>query len=66
MRLALVGDVHQLWDGRDSRALDAAGYDLVLFVGDLAGYGVASVLPVARAIAQLRTEALVYADGRTD
>jgi uncharacterized protein (TIGR04168 family) len=58
-RLAIVGDVHLHWDDRDVRAIDAAGYDLVLFVGDLAGYRPGAVLPVARSIARLRTPALV-------
>jgi uncharacterized protein (TIGR04168 family) len=48
-----------MWDERDVRALDAAGYDLILFVGDLAGYGTEGALTVAREIAKLRTPALV-------
>ncbi|MET0387819.1 MAG: metallophosphoesterase [Polyangiales bacterium] len=59
MRIAVVGDVHLIWDERDVRALDAADYDLVLFVGDLAGYGADGAVTVARAIARLRTPALV-------
>jgi len=59
MRIAVVGDVHLVWDERDVRALDAAGYDLVLFVGDLAGYGPAGGEAVARSIATLKTPALV-------
>ena len=59
VRIAVVGDVHLVWDGSDVRLLDAAGYDLILFVGDLAGYGTAGGLAVARSIATLRTPALV-------
>lgn len=59
MRIAVVGDVHLCWDDRDVELIDQAGYDLVLFVGDLAGYGSAGVLEVARSIAKLRTAALV-------
>lgn len=59
MRIGVVGDIHLVWDDRDVRALDACGYDLILFVGDLAGYGAAGALPVARSIAKLRTPALV-------
>jgi uncharacterized protein (TIGR04168 family) len=59
MRIAVVGDVHLIWDERDVRALDAAGYDLVLFVGDLAGYGPAGAEQVGRSIAALKTPALV-------
>lgn len=59
MRIAVVGDVHLVWSDRDVGPLDAAGYDLVLFVGDLAGYGPKGALQVARSIAKLRTPALV-------
>lgn len=59
MRIGVVGDVHLLWDDRDLGPLDGAGYDLVLFVGDLAGYGADGALRVARSIAKLRTPALV-------
>jgi uncharacterized protein (TIGR04168 family) len=59
VRIAVVGDVHLAFDKRDVALLDAAGYDLVLFVGDLAGYGRAGGLRVARRIARLRTPTLV-------
>jgi uncharacterized protein (TIGR04168 family) len=59
VRIAVIGDVHLVWDERDVRQLEAAGYDLVLFVGDLAGYGADGALRVARSIATLRTPALV-------
>ena len=59
MRIAAVGDVHLFWDDADVELLDAAGYDLVLFVGDLAGYGAEGAVKVARSIAKLRTPALV-------
>ncbi|HET8934631.1 MAG TPA: YbhB/YbcL family Raf kinase inhibitor-like protein [Polyangiales bacterium] len=59
MRIAVVGDIHLLWDERDTQAIDECGYDLVLFVGDLAGFGLEGALRVAHDIAQLRTPALV-------
>jgi uncharacterized protein (TIGR04168 family) len=59
VRIAVIGDVHLKWDAQDVRALDAAGYDLVLFVGDLAGYRAPGAVRVARSIAQLKTPALV-------
>ncbi|HKU42217.1 MAG TPA: metallophosphoesterase, partial [Polyangiales bacterium] len=59
MRIAVIGDVHLAWDARDVAALDAAAYDLLLFVGDLAGYGAEGGVRVARSIAELRTPALV-------
>lgn len=48
-----------VWDERDVRLLDGAGYDLVLFVGDLAGYGADGAVRVGRSIARLRTPGLV-------
>lgn len=59
MNIAIIGDVHLVWDERDVKALDAAGYDLILFVGDLAAYGTDGGLKVARDIAKLQTPALV-------
>ena len=58
MRLAVIGDVHLAFDAEDARAIDAAGYEAVLFAGDLAGYSVRGGLRVARAIAGLRTRAI--------
>lgn len=58
-RIAVIGDVHLCFDARDVRALDAAGLDLVLFVGDFANYRVPGGLEVARYVATLRTPALV-------
>lgn len=58
-RLAVVGDVHRRFDGADAQALDAGGYDAVLFVGDLAGYRWQEAHAVAGAIARLRTPAFV-------
>jgi len=59
VRIAVVGDVHLIWDERDVHALDACGYDLILFVGDLAGYGAVGALEVGRSIRNLQTRALV-------
>ncbi len=59
MRIAVVGDVHTQWTAGDSRALDAAGYDLVLFVGDLPGHLHEGLEATARAMAELQTRALV-------
>lgn len=59
MRFAVVGDVHGALDGEDVRLLDAAGYDAVLFVGDLATRRAGTELAVARVIAGLRTPTFV-------
>lgn len=58
-RIAAIGDVHRLFDARDAEQLHALGYDLILFVGDLAGYRGREALAVARHIARLETPALV-------
>lgn len=58
-RLAVVGDVHLRFDDEDVRRFNAAGYDLVLFVGDLAGYSHRRGLGVARTIARLTCPAVV-------
>ena len=59
MRVAIVGDVHGAWSQEDNEALDALGYDLVLFVGDLADMLHLRTLATARAISGLRTRALM-------
>ena len=59
MRLAVVGDVHLAFGPKDVAALDARGYDAILFVGDLAGYSHRGALKVARYIAALTTPTLV-------
>jgi uncharacterized protein (TIGR04168 family) len=56
--LGVVGDIHLSWDDRDVTDLDRAGYDCLLFVGDLAGYR-HDATAVARSISQLSTPALV-------
>ncbi len=37
-RIAVIGDVHGHWNAADRQWCDAANYDLVMFVGDLANY----------------------------
>jgi len=59
VRLAVIGDVHHHWDAQDVALLDAAGYDLIVFVGDLAGLRLRGTLAVARAIATLTSPVLV-------
>lgn len=49
LTLAVIGDVHDLWDADDAIALEALGIDLALFVGDFGNESVA----VVKAIAQL-------------
>jgi uncharacterized protein (TIGR04168 family) len=59
VRIGVVGDVHLEFDDLDVEQLDARAYDAIFFVGDLATYSHRGGLEVARAIARLRTPALV-------
>jgi uncharacterized protein (TIGR04168 family) len=59
IRLAFLGDLHGQWSAQDARYFDGAGYDRVVFVGDLAGYTLRGALKVARAIGAMRAPALV-------
>ncbi len=54
-----MGDVHLDFDDVDVAQLDARGYAVLFFVGDIATYSHKAGLEVARAIARLRTPALV-------
>jgi uncharacterized protein (TIGR04168 family) len=48
LKIAVIGDVHHLWDGdKDGAALQALGVDLVLFVGDLGNEAVDLVRSIA-------------------
>jgi uncharacterized protein (TIGR04168 family) len=57
-RIGVVGDVHGQFDEVDAGLLDAHGYDLLLFVGDFAGYRQTEALRVAHAMRGLRTPAI--------
>lgn len=59
LRIAAVGDVHGRFSAADVRLLDAGGYDLIAFVGDLSTLRWSTTLAVARQIARLRTPTLV-------
>jgi uncharacterized protein (TIGR04168 family) len=50
LRIAVIGDVHDLWEPEDARALDELGVDLALFVGDFGN----EAIGVVAAIAQLQ------------
>jgi len=57
-RIGVVGDLHDHWTDHDAEMLNTAGYDLVLFVGDL-GRGKTTMRRIVASIAQLRVPALV-------
>ena len=56
--IGVIGDVHLLWDDRDTAFFNGGGYDLVLFVGDLAGYTQVLGRRVARSLSKLRVPAM--------
>ena len=57
-KIAVIGDVHLFWDAEDVAFFNHSGYDLVLFVGDLAGYTQWRGWRVARSLRKLRVPAI--------
>ena len=57
-RIAVIGDVHLRWNTVDVEFFNSSDYDLVLFVGDLAGYAHRRAMPSALAVSALRIPAL--------
>ncbi|MBW2192044.1 MAG: metallophosphoesterase [Deltaproteobacteria bacterium] len=56
--IGVIGDVHLFWDDEDVAFFNSSGYDLLLFVGDLAAYTQVRGQRVARSIRALRTPAM--------
>ncbi len=56
--IGVVGDVHLYWDAQDVAFFNGGGYDLLLFVGDLAGYTQVRGRRVARSLGELRVPAM--------
>jgi len=56
--IGVIGDVHLFWDDDDIAFFNRAGYDLLLFVGDLAGYTQVRGRRVARSLRRLRVSAM--------
>lgn len=56
--IAVIGDVHLFWDDADIAFFNRGGYDLVLFVGDLAGYTQVRGLRLARSLRKLDVPAM--------
>ncbi len=56
--IAVIGDVHLFWDDDDVAFFNRGGYDLLLFVGDLAGYVQHRGRRVARSLRKLRVPAI--------
>jgi len=59
-RIAVLGDLHLCWTETDTAYFnDGSDYDLVLFVGDVAGYSHRQALATHRAIARVQTPKLL-------
>jgi uncharacterized protein (TIGR04168 family) len=58
-RIGIVGDLHGHWDEQDARYFASAGYDLVLFTGDLGSGTQNNGVRVARSLGRLAARALV-------
>ena len=56
--IGVIGDVHLFWDDEDVVFFNGCGYDLLLFVGDLAAYTQVRGQRVARSLRALRTPAM--------
>jgi uncharacterized protein (TIGR04168 family) len=56
--IGVIGDVHLHWDDADIAFFNGSGYDLLLFVGDLAGYTQVRGLRVARSLRKLEVPAM--------
>jgi len=56
--VAVIGDVHLFWDEADVAFFNGGGYDLLLFVGDLAGYTQLRGRRVAHLLRRLRVPAM--------
>ena len=50
IKIALIGDIHDLWNEYDVEALEFLGADLVLFVGDIGN----ECIPLVKNISQLK------------
>jgi uncharacterized protein (TIGR04168 family) len=56
--IGVIGDVHLFWDDEDIAFFNSGGYDLMLFVGDLAGYVQMRGLRLAWTLRKLEVPAL--------
>jgi uncharacterized protein (TIGR04168 family) len=56
--IGVIGDVHLFWDDHDVAFFNRGGYDLLLFVGDLAAYTQVRGHRTARSLQKLRVPAM--------
>lgn len=58
-KIALIGDLHGIWNRRDNDFFNEADYNLLLFVGDLGSGTLGNELSILRLISHLRVPGLV-------
>ena len=56
--IGVIGDVHLFWDDVDVAFFNQSGYDMLIFVGDLAAYTQVRGLRVARSLSRLQVPAM--------
>lgn len=56
--LGIIGDIHGQFDVAEARALDACHYDLLLFVGDFAGFRPQEAARMGSIIRRMKTRAI--------
>ncbi len=59
LSLAIVGDLHGHWSDADALWFEAAAYERIVVVGDLAGFRWAKTLAMAEALGRMRAPAVV-------
>lgn len=57
--IAIVGDIHTHWDESDVAWFDQSDYDLIVVVGDLAGFRFAGTLAIAELVGTLKTPTIL-------
>jgi uncharacterized protein (TIGR04168 family) len=57
--LAIIGDLHSVWNDDDVRYFNGTEYELLLFTGDLGGGVTRDSLAIARSLSSLKRPALV-------
>lgn len=61
LQIAIIGDIHLHFDGRDVAFFNQSAYDAILCVGDLSNWRPRQGLPIARRLAQLTKPTLFIA-----
>lgn len=57
--IAIVGDIHTRWDATDTAWFDTSDYDLIVVVGDLAGFRFAGTRAIAEFLGDIKRPTVV-------